>query len=476
MRSLYWFRHDLRVKDNVAFSAAVKASQDLAAVYFIPVKTWLRHDYAACKVALILRELSAFQHILQQWGITLWVYVVDTFEEEVEKIQQLCQQHHFNAVYANREYEWDERCRDEKIEKILENLNIAWQLFDDNLLFSPGEILNQSGNPFQVFTPFKRVFLQKLNDAKLKSPPLAKKTFQLFANDTVVPEALKEFNNTLDLSPWPQGTKGALQRLSQFCHDKVTHYAEERDYPALSSTSQLSAYLALGIISSRQCFQAAYQQQALVGQSVGIETWVSELIWREFYKHIVWFSPHVCRHQAFKKEKSTLPWNDNIEWFNRWCQGQTGFPLVDAAMRQLKQTGWMHNRLRMVVAMFLSKTLFIDWRWGEKYFMRHLIDGDFAANNGGWQWSASTGTDAVPYFRIFNPIRQSERFDANGDFIRLYCPELKALDAKTIHMPYRRGISLGALDYPQAMIDEAESHPKTIAIFKLWMEKSNGSI
>jgi deoxyribodipyrimidine photo-lyase len=203
-----------------------------------------------------------------------------------------------------------------------------------------------------------------------------------------------------------------------------------------------------------------------IQQETGPATWLSELIWREFYKHIVFFHPEVCRYKPYKANTDKIPWRYDEGDYQKWCEGNTGFPLVDAAMRQLNQTGWMHNRLRMVVAMFLSKTLFLDWRWGERYFMQHLIDGDLAANNGGWQWSASTGTDAVPYFRIFNPITQSERFDPEGRFIRQYCPELARLDNKAIHNPYARGVPPRSLDYPEPIVDYQAMRLKVIAEFK----------
>ncbi len=471
-KNLYWFRSDLRLQDNPAFSAAIEESHDLVALYCIPVQTFLRHHAAASKIQFILQQLNGLQQSLEELGIRLWVYTLDTFSDEIRCVQALCQKHGFSAVYANREYEWDERCRDEKLQQNLSAIGVQSRLFDGHLILSPGQVLTQSQQVFQVFTPFKRAWLKVAFGTGAWVPDSFKtKKFKLWGEQTPIPHQLSEFDSAVDLSAWPAGEVQALQRLRNFCQHKLNAYAEDRDQPALKASSGLSPYLAQGVLSPRQCIAEALKASedadlSSLTPGSGIEIWIGELIWREFYKHLVYFHPQVCRDQAFKSATDRLPWFHDQDLFQRWCQGQTGFPLVDAGMRQLQQTGWMHNRLRMVVAMFLSKTLFIDWRWGERYFMQHLVDGDFAANNGGWQWSASTGTDAAPYFRIFNPIRQSERFDPKGEFIRKYCPELSHLDGKTIHMPYRRGISLGSLDYPAPIVDEAVAHRQTIAWFK----------
>ncbi|HNB19211.1 MAG TPA: FAD-binding domain-containing protein, partial [Agitococcus sp.] len=251
--------------------------------------------------------------------------------------------------------------------------------------------------------------------------------------------------------------EAALKRLDIFCQHHIRGYKDNRDYPLHpEGTSRLSPYLAVGSISARQCFQAAINEQQAYGHSDGIDCWISELAWRDFYKHLMVAYPHLCKHKAFKANTDNIVWRHDQVDFQRWCEGKTGFPIVDAAMRQLNTIGWMHNRLRMVTAMFLTKDLFIDWRWGERYFMEHLIDGDLAANNGGWQWSASTGNDAAPYFRIFNPALQSQKFDANGDFIRRYVPELAHLDSKTIHEPHGKQRQL-FLDYPLPMVNHKQA-------------------
>ena len=248
---------------------------------------------------------------------------------------------------------------------------------------------------------------------------------------------------------------------------QVEHYEKERDFPNLAGTSQLSAYLTLGIISIRQCLQVLFrpQQGHFHIAQLGQQTWLDELLWREFYQHTLFDFPKVSKHLPFKENTQKIQWRDAPKDLIAWQQGQTGIPIVDAGMRQLSSTGWMHNRVRMVTAMFLSKNLLIDWRLGEQWFMQQLIDGDLAANNGGWQWCASTGMDAVPYFRIFNPISQSQRFDAAGDYIRQWLPELAHLDAKTIHEPYAKNPNL-KLDYPQPIVDLKQSRLRALQAFK----------
>ena len=256
--------------------------------------------------------------------------------------------------------------------------------------------------------------------------------------------------------------------MARFTSEQIHYYQDERDLPAKPGTSQLSTYLAAGVLSPRQCLHAALGSNngEFESGSPGVFTWVNELLWREFYKHVLVGFPRVSRHRAFKPETEYLPWRNAPAELAAWQEGRTGVPIVDAAIRQLLATGWMHNRLRMVVAMFLTKNLLIDWREGERFFMRHLIDGDLAANNGGWQWSASTGTDSVPYFRIFNPLSQSERFDSEGQFIKHWLPELAALNKKEVHNPASAGGLFGVANYPAPIVDLKKSRERALSAFK----------
>jgi deoxyribodipyrimidine photo-lyase len=470
MHGLHWFRTDLRTVDNTALEAAMRRCDKVFAIYIITPKTWLEHDAAACKIQFILNNLACLSKKCQAIGIPLLIRRCDYFSECPLLLKKLCDELKINCLFFNKQYELDEARRDQRVIEALAP-TIKIEDFDDELMMPPGTVLSQQQKPLQIFTPFKKVWLQKVSENDGWKPISSKKrSFQLSINPDPVPDKLDEFHCTINLDQWPAGEEAAQKRLEQFCAEKITHYHEQRDIPSRAGTSQLSPYLAQGVISASQCVQAILQSLSIqkfqeIQNYPGPATWLSELIWREFYKHIVFFYPEICRHKPFKSATDKIPWRYSEHDFQRWCAGKTGFPLVDAAMRQLNQTGWMHNRLRMVVAMFLSKTLFLDWRLGEKYFMQHLIDGDFSANNGGWQWSASTGTDAVPYFRIFNPIRQSERFDPEGHFIRQYCPELSELDHQSIHNPHESKNSVIS-DYPKPIVDYNTMRQMVIAEFK----------
>jgi deoxyribodipyrimidine photo-lyase len=263
---------------------------------------------------------------------------------------------------------------------------------------------------------------------------------------------------------WPAGESVAQAQLSRFIDERLGDYQAQRDFPNAQGTSGLSVALSAGTLAPLSAWQAARQCLTDASLRAGAECGIGELAWRDFYRQIMYHFPYLAQGRAFRPETEWLPWRHDEALFSAWCRGQTGYPLVDAAMRQLVQTGWMHNRLRMVTAMFLTKHLFIDWRKGERFFMQHLVDGDFAANNGGWQWSASTGTDAAPYFRVFNPVRQSQRFDPDGRFIKRFVPELSALDAKQVHEPWKQ--PLLAPDYPAPIVPHAGVKQRVEAAFR----------
>ncbi len=471
MRGLHWFRADLRIEDNSAFDAAMRSCDILFAVYILTPKTWQRHDAAASKIQFILNNLKSVSKQCADIGVPLLIRQCDTFSECPGILKKLCEELAITTLFFNKQYEVDESHRDHLVSAHLAP-TVEAKEYDDQLIMPPGAVLSQQEKPLQIFTPFKKTWLKHVAEHNAWQPIQSiKKTFILSIPPDAVPSALKEFSCHINLDNWPSGEKAAQARLQRFCDQHLKNYHNQRDFPDILGTSQLSPYLAQGILSPSQCVQAILKSCALtdfnaIQQQAGPATWLSELIWREFYKHIMFFHPQICRYKPYKPITDNIPWRYDNDDYQSWCEGKTGFPLVDAAMRQLNQTGWMHNRLRMVVAMFLSKTLFLDWRMGEKYFMQNLIDGDLAANNGGWQWSASTGTDAVPYFRIFNPITQSERFDPNGHFIRQYCPELGHLDNKTIHNPYALGASPSSLDYPKPRVNYSDMRNKVIATFK----------
>ncbi|GGU63661.1 deoxyribodipyrimidine photo-lyase [Pseudomonas laurentiana] len=466
---LIWLRSDLRVSDNTALAAAAKRGPTLA-VWLISPGQWLAHDDAPCKVDFWLRSLRTLSQSLATLNIPLLVRQAEHWDDAPHVLLQLCREHNVQTLHMNEEYGIHEQRRDDAVRDQLSAVGIEVASYLDQLLFKPGSILTKTGGYFQVFSQFRKTCYERLHLAlpRLIETPAPQQALAIasdpipesVAGFTPPPESLREL--------WPAGEQEAHRRLDDFVDDAIEDYQDQRDFPALPGTSQLSTYLAAGVISPRQCLHAALSHN--LGEfdsgNKGVVTWVNELLWREFYKHILVGYPRVSRHRAFRLETEAVPWRNAPGDLEAWQQGRTGIPIIDAAMRQLLATGWMHNRLRMVVAMFLTKNLLIDWREGERFFMRHLIDGDLAANNGGWQWSASTGTDAVPYFRIFNPISQSQRFDSEGRFIRHWLPELAGLDNKAIHAPPSAGGLFATHHYPGPIVDLSSSRQRALSAFK----------
>ncbi|MCO5787100.1 deoxyribodipyrimidine photo-lyase [Pseudomonas sp. G11-1] len=464
---LIWFRNDLRVHDNTALTAALEQGPTIALFLLSPAQ-WQAHDDAPAKVDFRLRNLQALAAELQQLKVPLLIRTADHWASAPEVLAQLCGQYRIEQVHANEEYGVDEAARDEAVARRLAEQGTGFRACLDQLLFRPGTLLTRSGGYFKVFSQFRKACLQQLRLAPPRCLPRPQSQPALTIDSDPLPTSVAGYalaDESLR-ALWPAGEAVARQRLELFAEDHLHDYAERRDLPAEPGTSQLSPYLTTGVLSPRQCLHAALMsnQGEFDSGNVGVTTWVDELLWREFYKHILVGFPRVSRHRAFRPHTEAVPWRDAPDELMAWQQGRTGFPLIDAAMRQLLATGWMHNRLRMVVAMFLSKNLLIDWREGERYFMRHLIDGDLAANNGGWQWSASTGTDAVPWFRLFNPITQSQRFDPQGRFIKYWLPELRELDRRDIHDP--SPFSRRMCDYPAPIIDLADSRARALAAFR----------
>lgn len=470
MRGLVWFREDLRTEDNTAlYHAAKQCEEGLIGVYVLDSGMWENHHTAACRVEFILRGLAILQKDLQQLNIPCLILSTPNTAEIPTLLFDLMKKTNCHALYFNRQYEINEARRDAAVEKYLQKNDLSTFTFDDQVLLAPGQVKTQQGEDFKVFTPYKRAWYQAFLQTQIKILPKPKKQAALTITTQTPPVQIAGFQSKIHPDVWPAGQQIAKKRLTHFIDDHLRHYDKERDFPALDHTSKLSPYLATGMISIRQCFLTALieNNNEFDSGNKGITTWLGELIWREFYKHLLVAAPHVSMGKPYKKSTSNIPWRFNEKQWQAWQQGQTGYPFIDAAMRQLNTTGWMHNRLRMVVAMFLTKNLFFDWHLGEKYFMQHLIDGDLAANNGGWQWSASTGTDAAPYFRIFNPIRQSERFDPDGIFIKKYCPELKDCDKKSIHEPFAKTPLIAAASgYPQPIIDLNEHRTAVLSAFK----------
>ncbi len=466
---LIWLRSDLRQHDNTALAAAAARGPTVAA-YLLSPQQWLEHDDAPCKVDFWLRNLGELSQSLGALNIPLLIRSAPHWDQAPAELLKLCRQLKIEAVHVNEEYGVHESRRDEAVAETMRAEGIEFHSYLDQLLFKPGTILTKTGTYFQVFSQFRKVCYERLHrsmPALVKAPG---KQAALDIESDAIPEAVKGFATPSESlrALWPAGEQEARRRLDTFTDAQIDYYRSERDFPAKPGTSQLSAYLAAGVISPRQCLHAALQsnQGEFESGKVGAVTWINELLWREFYKHILVGYPRVSRHRAFRPETEALAWRDAPEELKAWQEARTGLPIIDAAMRQLLETGWMHNRLRMVVAMFLTKNLLIDWREGERFFMRHLIDGDLAANNGGWQWSSSTGTDSAPYFRIFNPLSQSEKFDAEGVFIKHWLPELAGLNKKEVHNPAAAGGLFGVAGYPAPIVNLSTSRERALTAFK----------
>jgi len=467
MTTLCWFRTDLRLRDQPALTAAMDKG-DAIGLFILSPEQWAEHADSPHKVDFWLRALRELSASLQQLRIPLKILNVPHWRAVPQALLAFCQQHSVMEVHCNREFGVNERRRDRASYALLTNHNITMQGHHGGTLLVPGSVKTGSDNYYRVFTPFAKACREKLRVAPYQPLAIPKPQAQKSTiKSDEVPDSLPGWSKTSASiqAGWPASEQVALERLEKFANEQMPHYKRDRDFPAIAGTSTLSPYLAAGLVSASQCWQQALrvnQGELGTGQE-GITTWMNEILWREFYQHLLYGYPSLSMHQPMRPETNAVQWRDAPTDFEAWCQAKTGVPIVDAAMRQLVQTGWMHNRLRMVVAMFLTKNLLIDWRLGERFFMQHLIDGELAANNGGWQWSASTGADSAPYFRVFNPISQSEKFDPEGAFIRHWCPELALLSNREIHDP--SPVLRQSLNYPQQIVDLRTSRVRAIEAF-----------
>ena len=487
---LMWFRRDLRSHDNAALYHALKRCQRVWCVFVFDADILTPLPRQDRRVDFILASLHDLNQQLSAHGHAhghAHVQLVVRHGKAVPTLAALAEQLGALAVFANHDDEPAALARDAQVRGELAHRGIAFHTYKDHVIFERQEVMTQTDKPYTVFTPYKNAWLRQLTDFHLKAYPTERYAHAL----ADVPAALQrdlpslseldfEASNLAQL-PLATGSAGALGWLQDFA-SRIERYHETRDFPAVKGPSCLSVHLRFGTLSIRQCAGMAWAMhlQGLHGASV----WLSELIWRDFYAQILANYPHVVGH-AFKPEYDRIKWAHGKTaqaHFEAWCQGRTGYPLVDAAMHQLNQSGYMHNRLRMVVASFLTKDLGLDWRWGEAYFAQQLLDFDLSANNGGWQWAASSGCDAQPYFRIFNPVTQSEKFDPQGKFIKRYLPQLAALDAKTIHAPWlasplvlaAAGVTLGA-EYPHPIVDHAQAREATLARYEVVKAKTNSA-
>ena len=461
---IHWFRRDLRVSDNTALSEAARRAEQVIPVFIFEEAFRTGPDVGAARLAFLLQSVEALRKELAELGHTL---VIRCGKSE-EILPELAKAAGASAVFANKRYEPYAQHRDERITSALLNAGVGFELFKDAVVWEETEILTQAGNPYTVFTPYSKAWKAKpvpAPRAKFRSQKPEVKSRNLRSEALPTPA---EIGFPLTQKIPPGGERVAMELLRQFMAGPVYEYGINRDFPAIDGGSSLSSHLRAGTIGIRTILaelKKAKAKTAGAAAAKSCETFLNELIWREFYTQVLHNFPHVTRG-AFRPEYNQLAWSDNEEHFAAWCAGRTGYPIVDAAMRCLNATGTMHNRLRMIVAMFLTKDLLISWQWGERYFMKQLVDGDLAANNGGWQWSAGTGTDAAPYFRIFNPVSQAEKFDASGKFVRRWLPELKDFPDDLVHQPWENPLLLAKSKYPQRIVLHEEQRVKCLTMFK----------
>jgi len=453
------------MSDNTALAEAARRAGRVVPVFILGADARRTGSEAGgARRAFLLRSLEELRERLRELGYRL---IVRRGRSE-EVLPKLCQETGAEAVFANKRYEPDAQARDGRVFSALNAAGLGFELFKDAVIWEEQEILTQAGKPFTVFTPYSKVWKGRavpLPRGRLRissvQPPTSSIPDDALPPDSVMPEP------SVAQSIPPAGERAAQRQLRRFMAGPVYEYAATRNCPATEGTSQLSPHLGCGTIGIRSVLAELKKARAKAGtaaQRESCDVFLSELIWREFYVQVLHNFPHVTKG-AFRAEYDALPWSGERDHFQAWCEGMTGYPMVDAAMRCLNRTGWMHNRLRMIVAMFLTKDLLISWQWGERYFMQRLVDGDLAANNGGWQWSAGTGTDAAPYFRIFNPVSQGEKFDPGGEFVRRWVPELGVLPDGWVHQPWRDAAVMRASKYCRRVVLHEEQRSRCLAMF-----------
>lgn len=495
---VHWFKRDLRLQDNRGLSLASQKAKEkgipLICVYIVSPQDYQAHVTSAVRVDFELRTLDVMKADLAELNIPLYCTTIEERKAVpahlIEKFQEWGAKH----VFCNIEYEVDELRREAKLVRRCLAEDINFTAVHDDVIVPPGNLMTGAGKQYSVYSPWFKAWIKHVHE----HPHLLNASEPPASNDETAEDRFKDiFDASLPNAPpnkqlsktekekfsnlWPAGEHEAQARLQRFLSQKISKYKDERNFPAANSTSVLSPHFSSGTLAARTAVRAAREANTakrLDGGNMGIAGYISEVAWRDFYKHVLAHWPYVCMNKPFKYEYTQIEWEYNDEHFAAWKEGRTGFPIVDAAMRQLNEMGYMHNRCRMIVASFLAKDLLLDWRMGERYFMEHLIDGDFASNNGGWGFSASTGVDPQPYFRIFNPLLQSEKFDAEGKYIRRWLPELKGIEGKAIHDPYGRGAAKQAekAGYPKPIVDHKQCRERALARYKEGLGRSTANV
>lgn len=458
--TIWWIRRDLRLKDNLVLQTALQGTTAVYPLYILDPVLW-QSDYVGSKrLAFLLAGLRALDNDLRQRGSRLLL----RHGRPEAVLPQVLAETGAVMVVAGADYSGYAKARDGRVAT-----QLPLHLVGSPAIRPPGSVLKKDGTPYTVFTPFSRAW---------KALPLPHQRDLLPAPshiptpDTIATESIPATPVLPTSVPFLAGEAEAQRRLARFLQGGLAGYANSRDFMGEAGTSGLSPYLRFGMVSGRETAVSALESIATSPTThAGAESWLNELIWRDFYIHILHHFPHVSR-DSFRPQWDAIAWRNAPADFAAWCAGETGYPIVDAAMRQLNATGWMHNRARMIVASFLVKDLLVDWHWGEKYFMQQLVDGDPAANNGGWQWAAGTGTDAAPYFRIFNPVSQGKKFDPNGVYVRRWLPELANVPNAYIHEPWAMppliqrssGVQPGQT-YPRPIVDHQHARQRTLAAY-----------
>ncbi len=462
--TIWWIRRDLRLADNPALEAALEAAEAVLPTFVLDPAILRSANAGPKRVAFMLDGLRALDRSLRERGSRL----ILRYGEPAAELRRLARETGTERAFAEADATPHALARDRRVAEAL-----RLELVGSASIRPVGIVRKADGDPYQVFTPYSRSW----KDLPLPGPadllPAPGRLPELESDVDSLP--IPDDPSLPDEVPFPAGEDEARRRLADFAEDAIADYAEGRDRLDLDGTSSLSPYLRWGMVSAREsavralrAWHEAEDPDALEGA----ERWLGELIWRDFYADVLYHFPHVI-DRSFRPEYDRVAWSGDTEAYEAWCQARTGYPVVDAAMRQLHETGWMHNRARMITASFLVKDLLIDWRWGEHHFMRHLLDGDVASNNGGWQWSAGTGTDAAPYFRIFNPVSQGRKHDPDGAYVRRWLPELADLPTRWIHRPWELPEREGAetdfelgRDYPEPIVDHQLARERTLEAYK----------
>ncbi|GAB4466453.1 MAG: deoxyribodipyrimidine photo-lyase [Armatimonadaceae bacterium] len=473
--AIYWFRRTIRLDDNQSLCAAIADSEHIAPVFILDPAILSRPDTGAARTRFLFESLSALHDALKARGGRL----ILRHGSPLAELERLVSETGATALYFAADYEPYSRERDTAVTEKMQARDVSVHTFHDHLLSPPGEILTKSeGKPYTVYTPYMRVWFTQAFGNPLSAPERVSVSADPHSEPLPLSPADFGVGSADDQEPVVRGgEENARKQMENFLRRAdggIREYDESRDFPGIEGTSRLSAYLRMGVLSPRRLYHEVMQRRADVREAnlKSYETFLRELAWRDFYYQVLWHFPHVAQG-AFKQEFDALNWENNEEYFTAWCEGRTGYPFVDAAMRQMNRQAWMHNRARMVVASFLTKDLLIDWRWGERYFMEKLVDGDMAPNNGGWQWAAGTGTDAQPFFRIFNPVSQGEKFDPEGAYVKQWIPELAKVSPKFVHQPWKMspaqqeavGCVIGR-DYPAPIVDHSVQRERALALYR----------